>query len=62
MKWFKKFWKVGKKFILPAAGAGVGIFIANCFGIEEVDQTEGEPDEPEVIDADFEEVGETEEV
>lgn len=45
---------------IVAAGTGVGMLIAKCFSVKE--DPEGEPDEPEVIDADFEEVGETEEV
>lgn len=45
-----------------AAGTGIGMLVSKCFSVKE--ESEGEPDEPEVIDAEFVEIEtkETEEV
>lgn len=47
---------------IVAAGTGLGMMLSKCFSVDEENPEVGEPDEPEVIDADYAVVEEIEEV
>lgn len=50
------------KGVIIAAGTGVGLLLSKCFSVEAESCPEGEPNEPEIIEATFVESEGTEEV
>lgn len=53
-----KLWDVGRKFLIPAAGAAVGALIVNCFSVEKDEEDCDFCEEVTVDDLDESEVTE----